>query len=141
MKFWNLLFWVAAFYNWLVGIPMFIAPDLAMAGFGTAVPEDLSLIRVAGALIFCFGVIWAMVARDPDRYKPIVWTGLFGKLGVGFVFAQDWLHGNVPVSGVITTLGQLVFLVMFIAFLMYHKPGVEAADMTDTDKKKAVEAA
>lgn len=130
MKFWNLLFWVAAFYNWLVGIPMFVSPGLAMAGFGTTVPDDLSLTRVAGALIFCFGVIFAMVARDPDRYKPIVWTGLFGKLGVAFIFLPDWLAGNVSLSAILLTLGDMVFCVMFIAFLMHHKPGVEVSDMT-----------
>ena len=130
MNFWNLFFWIAAFYNWIIGIPLFIAPEFAMQGLGTSVPEDLALTKVAGALIFCFGIIFATVARDPDRYKPIVWTGLFGKLGVAYIFLPDWISGNVPLASVIFTLGALVFCIMFIAFLVHHKPGIESRDMT-----------
>lgn len=122
MKFWRIFFWVAASYNWLIGIPLFLAPGAAITGLGTEVPEDLALIRVAGALLFCFGILFAMVARDPDRYKPILWTGVFGKIGMASIFLPDWVAGNVVPASVIFTFGHIAFCVMFVVFLMNYVP-------------------
>lgn len=118
---WRVFFIAAAFYNFAAGLPLLLAPEMILAQMGGAVPEELLYHRVAGLLILCFGALYAMVARDPARFGPTVWLGVLGKAGVIVLVAGAYLAGRVPFDGFAVALGDLMFVVGFVWFLVRER--------------------
>ena len=67
---WRRFFWVAAIFNFVIGIAGMLTPDATIDA------------RIIGLLVFSFGVIYALVARDALRFAPVLWAGVLGKVGV-----------------------------------------------------------
>ncbi len=123
---WRLLFWIAAAFNVAVGLPLLAAPALLLEILGAAPPADLSFHRLAGLLIICFGCIYAFVARDQQRYRPLLWLAVAGKLGVVAIFAFSWLEGIAPLRAFALSLGDLAFGLTFLLFLLTTRPRATA---------------
>lgn len=106
---WRLFFWVAAIFNFVIGL---------MGIFSSTSSVDE---RIIGLLVACFGIIYALVARDPRRFLPALWAGLFGKIGVvtllgPIVFGPG---GDVLIAGVLTC--DAIFALGFLIFLLIHR--------------------
>jgi hypothetical protein len=117
MTGWRLFFWAAAIFNFLAGFPLLIAPGEMQASLGVAVPDDLMFHRMTGLLVVCFGVVYAFVAQDLMRYRPLVWLGVVGKAGVVVLFTEAWMSGRVPFQAYAISLGDALFVVGFLIFL------------------------
>lgn len=115
---WRLFFWVALVFNLLAGLPLLLAPNLMLSSLGTGIPVDLLFHRFTGLLVVCFGGLYALVAQDAVRFRPLVWLGIFGKAGVVALFTEAFLNGRVPFSLYAISLGDVAFVVGFVAFLM-----------------------
>ena len=102
---WRGFFWAAAVFNFLVGLSGMLAP----------VPTIDS--RIIGLLVFAFGVVYMLVARDPLRFAPVLWAGVIGKVGVVALLARDTLgeDGSALMAGVLAV--DALFAVGFLAFL------------------------
>jgi hypothetical protein len=118
MKDWQFFFWTAAFFNFVIGAPLFISPEMMVSLTGTVETMDPALMKVTGALVICFGIVYAIVGGDPARYRPVVWAGLVGKLGIAFVFLPDWVEGTVPRATILIALCDLAFITAFLYFLL-----------------------
>ena len=102
---WTWFFWAAAIFNFAIGV----------AGMFAATPSVDS--RVIGILVFGFGIVYALVARDPARFAPCLWAGIFGKVGVvallgpgSFGAAGSALISAVLVADALFAAGFLLFL-------------------------------
>ncbi|MEZ6000055.1 hypothetical protein [Hyphomonas sp.] len=118
MKDWQIFFWAAAFFNFAIGAPLFISPEIMVGMTGTVEAIDPALMKVTGALILCFGVVYAIVGGDPQRYRPVVWAGLLGKLGVAYVYLPDWYQGSIPLATTLIVLIDMGFIAAFLYFLL-----------------------
>jgi hypothetical protein len=118
MSGWRLFFIVAAIFNFAAGLPLLIAPDAMGATLGLPMPDDLLIHRLAGLLIACFGGLYAYVAQDLERYRPLMWLGVVGKAGVFVLFTQAWFAGTVPLPAYVVAFGDLAFGVGFLVFLL-----------------------
>ncbi|MFM2301749.1 MAG: hypothetical protein RLZZ84_1485 [Pseudomonadota bacterium] len=99
------MLWAAAGYNLLVGVPALLTQTVV---------ND----RVVGLLVGCFGVIYAMVARWPDRLAPVLWAGIIGKVGVVALVLPEVMAGRAaPGTGAILT-GDALFTAGFLVFLL-----------------------
>ncbi len=103
---WRSFFWTACVFNFVVG---------AMGMFSPAATTDA---RVIGLLVFCFGILYLLVAREPIRFAPTLWAGVIGKLGVvgllsPIAFGEE---GNLLVAGALVL--DALFAAGFLAFLM-----------------------
>jgi hypothetical protein len=115
---WRLFFWVAMIFNLLAGLPLLLAPTLMLTSLGSDVPTDLLFHRFTGLLVVCFGGLYALVAQDAVRFRPLVWLGIVGKAGVVALFTEAYLNGRVPFSLYAISLGDVAFVAGFVAFLM-----------------------
>jgi hypothetical protein len=115
---WRLFFWVATVFNLLAGLPLLLAPDVMMMSLDVDVPADLLFHRFTGLLVVCFGALYALVAQDAVRFRPLVWLGIVGKVGVVALFTEAYVNGLVPFSLYAISLGDVAFVAGFIAFLM-----------------------
>lgn len=117
MSGWKVFFIVAAAFNFLAGLPLLIAPAEMQASLGVTPPDDLLFHRFTGLLVVCFGVVYAFLAHDLMRYRPLVWLGVVGKGGVVALFTEAWLAGRVPFQSFALSLGDLAFAFGFLLFL------------------------
>ena len=103
---WRLFFWVAAIFNFVIGLAGMLSPESTLDA------------RIVGLLVFSFGVIYALVARDPRRFGPALWAGVIGKIGVVALLGPGQLGegGSALLLGI---LGLDAFFALgFLAFLL-----------------------
>ena len=121
MRFWKLVFALAALFNLAVGLPLLLAPEALLPILGQAVPDDLLMVRLAALLITVLGIGYGMAARDPLANRPILWLGVLGKAPIPLLV---WLSGGAAVlssSTFMLSLGDLVFAALFLLYLMTHR--------------------
>lgn len=109
MRRWSAVFWAAAAFNLLVAVPSFFLP-------GAGVTD-----RIVAVLVGCFGLVYAMVARAPERLGQVLWAGVIGKLGVVALMLPEVQAGRaLPGTGWIL-LGDGLFTALFLIFLLRGK--------------------
>lgn len=121
MSSWQIFFVVAAVFNFAAGLPLLFAPEVMLSTLGVAAPADLLFHRMTGLLIACFGVIYWFISQDLARYRPLVWLGVGGKAGVVVLFGQAFVAGLVPIPAFAVALGDLMFGVGFLVFVLGYK--------------------
>ncbi|MGB3808278.1 MAG: hypothetical protein WA936_13840 [Erythrobacter sp.] len=103
---WRTFFYAASIYNFVIG---------ALGMFSPAADVDG---RVVGLLVFSFGIIYLLVARDPFRFAPALWAGLIGKVGVVALLLPEALgpRGESILVAILAIDG--LFAIGFLAFLL-----------------------
>ncbi len=110
-KGWRAFFWTATLFNLVIGIAGMLSPEATVDA------------RIIGLLIFCFGVIYLLVARDPVRFAPVLWAGVIGKIGVVALLGPQAYgeNGDMLVAGVLAL--DALFAIGFLAFLLTRGEG------------------
>jgi hypothetical protein len=106
MRGWQILFGAAALYNLAVGLP------------GLLASEGVLEARLVALFVACFGVLYALVARDPLRLGPALWAGVTGKLGVIALMLPAVLSGTAQPGLGLILAGDALFTLGFLAFLL-----------------------
>lgn len=97
---------VAALYNIVIG---------AGSLFGPGAPVET---RVVGLLVLCFGIVYAVVSRDVERFRPVLWAGVLGKLGVVALMGPEVASGVQPPAVGWILAGDALFMLAFLAILL-----------------------
>lgn len=106
MRKWSLMLLAAAAYNLVVAIPSLFAA------------EANATQRIVALLVGCFGLLYALIARDPARLALALWAGVVGKIGVvALMWPEVAAGGAVPGTGAILG-GDALFTVLFLIFLL-----------------------
>lgn len=103
---WIRFFWAAAIFNFVVG---------AIGMFTSVSSIDTHLV---GILVFAFGILYAVLATDPNRYARSLWAGLFGKVGVVALLGSVGLQ--IDNGGVLASIlaVDIFFALGFLLFLL-----------------------
>ena len=88
--------WAAAIYNLLWGGFVVLYPELPFRWAGMPPPNYPELWQCIGMMVGVYGVAYALAARDPIRYWPIVLAGLLGKILGPMGFLHAALAGRLP---------------------------------------------
>lgn len=102
---WRSFFWAAAIFNFLIGLSGMLAP-------GTTIDT-----RIIGLLVFAFGIVYMLVARDPHRFGPVLWAGVIAKVGVVALMALDAFSPGGTLIAKIVIAVDAAFAIGFLAFL------------------------
>jgi hypothetical protein len=105
-RHWPIMLWAAAAYNFLIGVPGLFAAGADETG------------RVVSLFVCCFGVLYAMIARDPARLGQALWSGVVGKIGVVAIMVPGVLSSKLPASIGAVLAGDALFTVAFLIFLL-----------------------
>lgn len=121
---WRIIFGLAAVFNFIVGASLVFAPGQGVArlGIASAEPALLALAQLAGAMIVVFGVGYAMVAQDPAGGRQVARLGVIGKLAAFALGTAHYLAGAFPAQAFYAGCGDLVFALLFLAFLVRYRP-------------------
>lgn len=103
-KGWSWMLWGAAAYNWLVSLPVLL---------NLAAGDKVSAVLVAG-----FGVLYALVASNPERLAPALWAGVVGKLGLVVLLGPSIAAGTAAPGTAPVLAGDLLFTAAFLALLL-----------------------
>ena len=108
---WRAFFWAATVFNFVIGVVIMLSPESTVD------------VRIVGLLVFCMGIIYLLVARDPIRFAPALWAGVIGKIGVVALLGPQAFgeNGDIMVAGVLALDG--IFALGFLAFLMTRGDG------------------
>lgn len=110
-KGWRGFFWSATVFNFLVGLAGMLSPEATIDA------------RIIGLLVFCMGVIYLLVAREPLRFAPVLWAGVIGKIGVvALLGPQAFGEGGEPLIAGALVLDAF-FALGFLAFLLTRSSG------------------
>lgn len=105
-NFWRPFFGLAAAYN------------VASGGAGLAATSAPVNDRIVGLLVLCFGIVYALVGWQPDRFGPVLWAGIVGKLGIVALLMPSVLAGTAPAGTGVILAGDALFTVGFLIFLI-----------------------
>ena len=113
------LFGTAAAFNILIGLSlMFLRPLLqARLGIAPAEGENLVLANLAGLLAAMVGVIYAMIARQPERYRPIIVLAAIGKALAFWMVFTAWRQGEIGPQLAVLVTGDLIYAALFADYL------------------------
>lgn len=117
------IFWLlvaAAVYNIGWGTFIVLFPKVPFAWAGMELPNYLSLWQCIGMIVGVYGVGYAIAARDPVRYWPLVLVGLLGKVfgPIGFVWAAA--RGELPwIAGLTILSNDIVWWIPFLVILHF----------------------
>jgi hypothetical protein len=118
--YWRAVFWAAAAFNMLAGLPSLLAPEAAgaAAGLPPLDPQFVIVAQTSGLLICSFGLGYAMVAMGQSGARQIILLGLIGKLGVCILVALRMRETAVPPMMAWASVGDFIFIIVFAAFLV-----------------------
>ncbi|MEO7095716.1 MAG: hypothetical protein ABI175_20830 [Polyangiales bacterium] len=122
------LFGTAATFNALVGLALLFARRSLGAALklDPIVGTNVAIANLCGAFIVLFGVVYALVALDPVRYRAFVPVSVAGKLVAVVAVAIPWLAGTIDATLPLLVGGDLVFAGLFAHFLRRHAAGSTA---------------
>lgn len=105
-KGWRSFFWIATVFNFVIGLLAMLSPEATVDA------------RIVGLLVFCMGIIYLLVAREPLRFAPVLWAGVIGKIGVVALLGPQAFGegGDMLIAGVLSLDG--LFALGFLAFLL-----------------------
>lgn len=103
---WHWMLWAAAAYNWLVSLPVLLNGLLTAEA------------KISAVLVAAFGLLYALVARDPARLAPALWAGVAGKLGLVLLLSPSIIAGTAAPGLTPVLAGDLLFILGFLALLL-----------------------
>lgn len=106
MQSWRIFMFAAAAFNLLIGMGGLLDPAATVEG------------RMTGLLVACFGVVYALVATDIARYRPMLWAGVIGKIGAVALLGPEVASGAQPAFIGPILLGDAIFAAAFLWLLM-----------------------
>ncbi len=113
----QLLFSAAALFNLASAALLLFFPQLLLARLGIADPAAAVLARSLASSAITWGIGYALVAVNAQRYRPFALLGAISKTIFALVYAVAWLRGLISFTAFIPALIELIFAALFIEFL------------------------
>jgi hypothetical protein len=113
----DLMFASGAVFNLLAGLPMLLAPA-AIAGLAgiTWTPATPMLLRMLALAIIGFGWAYWMIAREPQRLRPIILLGAALKVAFITLAFGYWLSGAISFFLPAVAVGDVIYTFLFLAY-------------------------
>lgn len=81
-------------YDAAFGVAVLVAKGPTARLFGLQVPEDPVYLNLAGVLLLVLAAVYAVAAREPERYKGVVAVAAGGRLAGAVFLLSAWIGGE-----------------------------------------------
>ncbi len=110
-------FWLAAGYNVLFGLVATLFPDSLLLLLTDQPISARPLLQCIGMIVGLYGIGYALVAKDPNRYGAFAVIGLIGKILGPIGFAWSVYSGALPMKfGLLNLTNDVIWIPAFSAF-------------------------
>ncbi|MBP7149314.1 MAG: hypothetical protein KBD01_17425 [Acidobacteria bacterium] len=92
----SLLFWVAALYDGILGLAFLAAPNYPFAIAHVTPPNHVGYVQFPAALLLIFALMFAAIALEPARRRPLIVYGILLKLAYCGVAGFHWAATGIP---------------------------------------------
>ncbi len=122
-SFYKRMFLIGALWNILGGAFILYFTGWIFSTANLTIPEPPAYFHSWIALFVTFGIGYFMVYRDMYKNKDIVILGIIGKLSFSLIFIYNMIayRGKIPLFFIIPVIGDLVFVVLFVKFLLFAR--------------------
>ncbi|MCI0454138.1 MAG: hypothetical protein L0Y68_03985 [Candidatus Dadabacteria bacterium] len=122
-SFYKRMFLIGALWNILGGAFILYFTGWIFSTANLTIPEPPAYFHSWIALFVTFGIGYFMVYRDMYKNKDIVILGIIGKLSFSLIFIYNMIaySGKIPLFFIIPVIGDLVFVVLFVKFLLFAR--------------------
>ena len=122
--YYKYMFLTGGIWNIIIGISSLITPLLikgSLSTYGIEEPPSLMFYHLFYGIVLAFGIGLYLVSTNLDQNHGIVLIGVIGKIWVFFTMGFYFFVGDVNLLGVAFSVGDLIFAVLFIEFLLNYK--------------------
>ena len=110
-----LLFWLAALYDGILGLAFLAAPGPLFDLCQVTPPNHLGYVQFPAALLLIFGLMFAVIARDPVGRRHLIVYGILLKVAYCGVAGVHWAAGGIPGMWKPFVVIDLVMGLLFVA--------------------------
>lgn len=117
MKFAKAVFWIAAIYGFVAVPPLYFLESRIGQMSPPAITHPEYFYGFAG-LALAWQLLFVLIARDPQRYRPAMLPAIVEKLGFGLASLTLYLQGRLSLQGWLVSTVDLLFALLFaLAFV------------------------
>jgi hypothetical protein len=113
----RILFALAAAWNLGAAATLVFNPDFLLARLSVNDPDARLLARSFASSVTAWGIGYALVALDRNRFRDFAWLGAISKTIFFTVYAAAFWGGRVLFAAFIPALVDLIFAILFVEFL------------------------
>jgi hypothetical protein len=113
----RILFGVAAAWNLGAAAMLLFNPDFLLGRLNIGDPAARLLARSFVSSVATWGVGYALIAIDRNRFRDFAWLGLISKTIFFFIYAVAFFGGRLSFPAFVPGLVDLVFALLFAEFL------------------------
>jgi hypothetical protein len=120
------LFAVAAAWNLGAAATLVFNPDFLLARLSIDDSDARLLARSFASSVTTWGIGYALVALNRNRFRDFAWLGAISKTILFTVYAAAFFGGRVLFAAFIPALVDLVLAILFVEFL--RRPSSNRSD-------------
>jgi hypothetical protein len=113
----RILFAVAAAWNLGAAGSLLFNPDFLLARLGVHDAAARLLARSFASSVSTWGVGYAMIAFNRERFRDFAWLGAISKTIYFAIYAVAFFKGRLSFTAFIPALVDLIFAALFAEFL------------------------
>ncbi len=113
----RVLFGLAAAWNLGAAAMLLFNPDFLLARLNVGDPAARLLARSFVSSVATWGIGYALVAIDRNRFRDFAWLGVISKTIFFAIYAVAFFSGQISFGAFIPALVDLIFAIFFAEFL------------------------
>jgi len=109
----KIVFYSTGIYDVLLGVYFFFFGNSVFDMFSVTRPNHAGYIQFPALLLVIFGFLFLRIARDPSKYRELMWYGM-GLKGAysGVVLYHLWFGEGMPFMWVPFAIIDIVYLLL-----------------------------
>lgn len=115
------LFGVAAIWNLGAAAMLLLNPDFLLVRLGIRDSAARLLARSFASSVGTWGIGYALVAFNPERFRDFAWLGVISKTIFFLIYFAALLRRRISFAAFIPALVDLIFAALFLEFLWRTK--------------------
>lgn len=113
----RILFGVAAAWNLGAAAMLLFNPDFLLGRLNIGDPAARLLARSFVSSVATWGIGYALIAIDRNRFRDFAWLGLISKTIFFFIYAAAFFGGRLSFPAFVPAIVDLFFALLFAEFL------------------------
>mgnify|MGYP001050686131 CR=1 FL=1 len=116
------MFHSGAWFNLAAGAPFLLVPAFVsqLMGIPTTAGNYL-FMQMFGMAVIGFGWVYWLIAREPERFRPLIMVGLLLKIGVVLLVYIYWWLGIIGWILPALAFGDVIYSVLFLRYLRQNR--------------------